>query len=451
MVKIKVISPVFSQVIEGREIVTKLLSYQYEYWVQGRFKRERKIKIASFVKNKIFFTGFIYRISDYCKKVNIPLVIESKIRKIEPTELIPKVNKIEFRPEQLKLIKSALEYERGIIKAPTGIGKTVLAMGIMSCFKNSNILFLCDEKTLLRQTVEELRDKGFNDVSIYGDSIKEPFKRIVVSLSQSLVKLDLEKYRNYFDIIIVDECDKGMKIGGRYYNILKNLSAPIRYGLSATFPTQEISKLVLEGLIGPVIGEMKINEGIEVGLLAKPKLKFIKVPFDSKIRELRSYKEVYQKGIIENRSRNRLILKEIKLHLKEKKSVLVLTSSQVSHGQNILNLAKSIYNMDIPFMCGDVKSDERVLTKNLLQDKEIKCVIANVVWMRGINIPSLDVIIIASGDKSDSVVLQKIGRGMRTTNEKKDFLIVDFLDLSHPYLVSHVAERLSLYSELNWL
>jgi superfamily II DNA or RNA helicase len=67
-----------------------------------------------------------------------------------------------------------------------------------------------------------------------------------------------------------------------------------------------------------------------------------------------------------------------------------------------------------------------------------------------VNIPSLDCVIFASGGKSDIATLQGIGRGLRTTDEKKTFVIVDFLD-PYRFLAQHTIQRLRIYVENNCL
>jgi superfamily II DNA or RNA helicase len=58
----------------------------------------------------------------------------------------------------------------------------------------------------------------------------------------------------------------------------------------------------------------------------------------------------------------------------------------------------------------------RVIIKNKLINKEVRCVIATTVWREGIDIPSLDCVINAAGGKSEIMTLQGVGRGLRKTD-----------------------------------
>ncbi len=330
---------------------------------------------------------------------------------------------------------------------------TILALGIISCFEESNILFLCHEKTLMNQTYDEMIDKGFNRKEINkisGDSPDKSFNRITIAMMQTFGKLLGSQYTTeYFDVVFVDETDVAMSLDSTYYKILTNLIAPVRYGLTATLPNEQSHRLVLEGLVGPVIGHISIKNGVDLGLLAKPIIKIKKIPYSYAIRELRAYKDVYTKGIVENKIRNNIVVDETIKLMQEGKTVLVLVV-QTEHGQNLANLFKE-KGHNVPFVWGATEVDERTAMKNALQRKDLKCLIASIVFRRGINIPSLGAVVNASGGKSETVVLQGIGRGLRKTDDKNSVTILDFLDLSHPFLVSHVAQRLELYSDEGWL
>ena len=453
IMKITIHDPIYSQIEKsGIPLFRPLLSYISEYWKQGPYRRERKTYEKSFMgKDGVFLTGFIPKIMGETEKHKIPLEWKGAIEYIEPTRETPRLKGVTFRPDQLSLISTALDKQRGVLQAPPGIGKTILALGIMSCFEESDILFLCHEKTLINQTYDEMVAKGFDrkEISIIGGGSSEKnFNRITIAMMQTFKKY-AEKTSNFFDIVFVDECHRAMAPDSTYYKILTSLCAPVRFGLTATLPNEQSHRLALEGLIGPVIDQLSIHEGVDLGLLAKPKIKIIKVPYSHAIRELRRYPDVYTAGVVNNKARNSLLVVETLKLIQDGKTALILVT-KIEHGQNL----KNIFNdrgHDIPFIWGQTEGDERNQMKNALQRKNLKCIIASTVFSHGINIPSLGAVINAAGEKSEVATLQRIGRGLRKTDEKDEVIIVDFLDLSHPYLVSHVAHRLELYSNEGWL
>ncbi len=451
--KITIHDAVYSQIEKaGIPIFSPLLSYVAEFWRQGPYRKERKEYQKSLMgKDGIFLTGFIPKIINEAKKKNISIEWEGSMDYIEPTSNEPKLKGITFRPEdQLPLIRTALVEQRGVLQAPTGLGKTILSLGIMSCFEESNILFLCHEKTLMNQTYEEMIEKGFNkkEISRIGGGFHDNPKRFTIAMMQTFKKYAAES-AEFFDIVFVDETDVAIGPDGTYYKILTNLLAPVRFGLTATLPSEQSHRLVLEGLIGPVIGQLSIKTGVELGLLAKPIIKIKKIPYSHAIRELRTYKDVYTKGIVENKVRNNIIIEETIKLMQEGKTVLVLIKI-IEHGHTLSEIFKE-KGYDVPFIWGNTEGEERNAMKNALQRKDLKCLIASAVYTRGINIPSLGAVVVAALEKSDVQTIQKIGRGLRKTDDKDSVIILDFFDPSHNFLIAHFGHRISLYTEEGWL
>jgi len=250
--------------------------------------------------------------------------------------------------------------------------------------------------------------------------------------------------------VIVDELHHLSAMDGTYAKILSHVTAPVRLGFTATLPVKPEAKLAVEGFIGGVIGELSINEAADLDILARPKLRIVKLAESYSISEKRTYQDVYQYGIVMNEARNNLIIKIAKEYIEQYKSVLIMVN-QLSHGEWLSHVANQSFDLDIPFVRGSTESFIREEIKRDLQNKRTLSAICSSVWKEGINIPSLDVVINAGGGKSEIAVLQAIGRGLRKTSDKKEVIIVDFFDPSHHYLISHFGHRLCLYCDNGWI
>jgi superfamily II DNA or RNA helicase len=73
-------------------------------------------------------------------------------------------------------------------------------------------------------------------------------------------------------------------------------------------------------------------------------------------------------------------------------------------------------------------------------------VLTSTLLSEGSDIPTLGAIIIASGGKSQAAQLQKVGRALRTTDDKKTAIIVDIVD-NVKWLRDHSQGRIMLYEE----
>jgi len=454
MIKIIIHSPIHSQILEGKEVLKDFLSYKTVFFTQGKYgKKRREGRKLLFNRQGVFYTGLLNRIIEYCNAKKIKLEItESKehkeIEKSVKVNMNAKLSGVTLRPDQKRLVKSALEKKRGVIVSPTGAGKTLIALAIMKKFEGQNMLFLCPNLTILRQTISELKKFKFKEVCVLSGSEKILNGKIVVSNIQTFSRLNLDYLMDKFSIVVSDECHLAYGQHGTYEKILSKLIAPIRFGFTATLPVDQDKLLTLEGLIGEVIDTVTFDEGQEMKFLAKPKLKLLPVPFNKNLIGLTKYVDIYQQGIANYRTRNKIIISEADDLISEGNTVMIFIT-KIEHGEELYALAQD-FELNAKFVRGEVESSERELIRHQLQNKEIDLVISTVVFTTGVNIPSLNAIILAGGGKSDIAVIQSIGRVLRKCEGKDYGLIIDLLDQGR-YLSEHCVSRLSLYAKMGWL
>jgi superfamily II DNA or RNA helicase len=297
----------------------------------------------------------------------------------------------------------------------------------------------------MTQAKEEFEKFSLGPISLK----KDLSGKIATSTIQSFSKIPFEEYCDKFDIVIIDEAHHCSKEESQYHKVLTHLLSPIRIGLTATPKTDEKKEeLVSEGLLGPIIGQFTLDEAEKAGILAKVKLKLIAIPELAELKDLRSYHEIYDEGICNYRTRNRIIIEEIKKLNKEGLSTLTYVT-KIEHGERLLTMAENL-GVETIFVEGATEGDKRSELKKSLQEKRILNVIATVVWKEGINVPSLNTIIVAGGGLKERVLLQTIGRGLRKDGGKDSVLIIDFIDCGK-YLSIHCCKRLAVYIENGWL
>ena len=445
---IKIIDPVES-VVSARDagIIRPILSFPAVFYRDGLYKKERvEYQKSTMTKSKdgsiyYFYTGFLDRIKSVLASRGIPCFIEGTIPKL-PVYPQP----ITLRGDQVRLVQSILDGQRGTIQAATGTGKTVLAASIIHSFRKPTI-FIVHTLTLVRQTAEEFKRFGLKNITSYTGEEKDLSGDIVVGTIQSFHKVP--HLLSKFDVAVVDECHHISTFTGTYARVLRRLPCTVRIGLTATLPTTEEAKMTIEGLLGPNLDTFTLEEGISQGVLAKPIIKLIKIPINYRVKELTRYQDVYDAGVVNNRLRNETVINTVKPYIDEGKTVLILLT-RIEHGENLKRIAQE-KGLQPYFVQGSTESEQREDIKSAFKNKDIKLVIATVVFKEGVNIPSLNVICNAAGGKSEIATLQSIGRGLRTTQDKKEVILIDFFDPSHYYLVDHFGTRLCLYFEEGWL
>jgi superfamily II DNA or RNA helicase len=224
--------------------------------------------------------------------------------------------------------------------------------------------------------------------------------------------------------------------------------APVRLGFTATVPKEGTEEaMALEGLIGPVIGEFDMEEAMEKEILAVPKVKLIAVPKNTNLQDLKTYKDIYRVGIVNNRMRNKAIARLL-LSLKQEGKTTLVYINHLEHIQRVVD--ELDHSVQCEIVEGNVSIREREKIKASLLAKKIDVVIASTAWKEGINIPTVDYIVNAGGGKAEIAVLQIPGRGLRRAPGKEEAFIVDFLDQGR-YLSEHMSERLNIYANKGWL
>lgn len=461
MIELKILDPVHVETNkEGKINLNKCLSYENFTWTRPKKKKKKKRRInyrtymiqPSLGHEWIFPAGLLPRALEFLDEHKLPYRVIGSLGAVEYDK--PGIKGVTFRPDQKRLIKAALIKGRGVLQAPCGSGKSMCLLGIISAFKQEQILFLCHTLPLISQFKDELVKWGFTDIGVISGEEKS-FGRIQLATIQSFSNLDPRTYVDKYDVILIDESHHLSSYSGQYAKVLQRSLAPVRIGVTATMPYKEGAKFALEGLLGPKLAELTIKEGGEIGIIAKPIIKILEAPYiegleyveDSK--DNLKYPEVYHLGIVDNLARNMIVVMTAKNLVAQNKSVLI-NVTRIEHGKRLEAMGQE-YGLKCKFIHGEDSNFVRTVIKKALESKSIKCVIASSIFKEGVNIPSLNACINAAGGLSEIATLQALGRGLRTTKTKKEVLIIDFQDTCNKYLRKHFRARYKIYQENGWL
>ncbi|MFA7287453.1 MAG: DEAD/DEAH box helicase family protein [Melioribacteraceae bacterium] len=451
-VRLEIVDSTCVNINSGHEIVKECLSYPCEFWRSGPRGKTKQTYNKSFVfgdKKTGFwcYAGFVDKIKIFCEKRSISF---SLIGEMERLVIIrePVLIGIEIRDYQLDAIKSIVEKQRGIIHAATRSGKSIIAIGAASCFENPSILYLAPSIDIVNEIHAKFVECGFKACKL-GDGNKKITEKIVISTVQTYSKLNLIDLAWNYNVLFADEIHLMSAEGGSLEKILSTCMANVRIGFSATLPKKIDKQLMLQGLLGDTIMELSVKDGIEKhGVLSKPKVDLLVVPISKVIADLKTYREIYEAGIIKNTVRNNIIAKYTKSIVDLNQTVLIFCNNleHISLISQCLNKIGVIHET----VEGKVSGEDRQDTKEKLKSGEIKCVISSTVWTEGVTLPDLACVINSSGQKSEERLLQKMGRGLGKTEEKSEVIFVDFLD-PYKHLSAHAISRISIYKNMGWL
>jgi len=423
------LNPVWSRIMPNSKFFKTLreeLSYTKVIWSN----KKKEFKKFSCVSPYGFFgSGFLEVIEEKWPEIRIkknPITFKFKAASIAYS----------LRDYQINAVFTSLGKRRGIIYAPTGSGKTVIAAALISAI--GNCIFIVHTKALLDQQRKDLKKLLMEEIGILGSGERE-ISKIMVCTIQSLSNLEkneLKKFEHY-QLLLIDEAHHAHS--DSYQKILKSIKAPFRFGLTAT-PHQLWTKeeyMKTTAFIGPIIYKVKYQELEKKGFLACP----IVYMFTINHFKLNSnWSEIYKRSIVENEKRNKLIAQLAK-RISIRRSVLIQVAL-IEHGENIVKFLPDAF-----LVKGETPKEVQNQIKEALKRRDIKIVISTTVWKEGVDIPSLDCVINAVGKKSRISTIQSVGRALRP---KEKAYIIDFLDLNQKYLEDHSKERLKIYKSLGW-
>ena len=97
------------------------------------------------------------------------------------------------------------------------------------------------------------------------------------------------------------------------------------------------------------------------------------------------------------------------------------------------------------FICGEESTEVREKALVDFREGKIKVLIATSILDEGVDIPNIDVLVLAGGGKSSIATLQRVGRGLRKGGTVDRLYIVDTIDFQQHHLLKHSMQRLEDY------
>ena len=370
-----------------------------------------------------------------------------------------------LRDYQEEAVNNALKKQRGIIKAATGAGKTVIAGSIIAKAGAFPACFFVTTKDLLHQAKEELEKLIFKDGkpvkigTIGGGKCDIQDINIVTvqtairSLGMKFDKFDEEDENDDSDEIIGDEskksniknliinskmiiCDEVQHWAASTCQVVSDYcsSARYRFGISATPWRDMDDDLLIDACFGKLISDISASTLIEKKVLVPPKIYFV----HTKTKLGGTFADVYRKGIVENTCRNTIIKNLAEQMVEDGRQTLILVR-HIAHGEILQDMIPGSV-----FIHGSIASKSRQNTINRMKEGKHRCVIASSIFDEGVDIRPLSALILAGSGKSQTRALQRIGRVIRAYEGKTDAIIVDFFD-DMKYMRKHSQARRRMY------
>jgi superfamily II DNA or RNA helicase len=367
------------------------------------------------------------------------------------------------RDHQTKILAVMEKFEKGIVRACTGSGKTLCAALATAKFNKPTIIYVIG-LDLLKQfhdLFSSLFDEpiGFigdgvcqieriNIASIWtiGSALKLNSKEILVESEdeneRELNPKDHEKIVNMLwqsKIHIFDESH--VVTTSTISQIYKHIEPERIYGFSGTPFRDDNTDLLINGILGEQIINVSASELIERGLLAQPIIKFVNVPSLASVGS--TYPAVYEAYITNNEIRNQIIVLQV-LELLQKGYTPLILFRYINHGNKLHEMMLES-GIKCELLNGNDSLERRTQVKEMLSSRKIQAVLASTIFDLGIDLPILSALVLCGSGKSSIRTLQRIGRVIRAFPGKKFAAVVDFYDQAK-FLKKHSNLRYRIYS-----
>jgi len=431
--------------------------------------------------------GLVQKLQSVCGKYNMSLEIQDTDRMYWDfdeedfdswsTEFCTKMKK-QPRDYQIDAAKRIIKHQRSISEIATSAGKTMIIFLVFSYLKTrgmvDRMLVVVPNTNLIVQTVEDFEEYSndrtlikFKTQMVSGESKEKGQQNadLIIGTFQSLVKLE-EPWFDGIKGICIDEAHHTNANSVKKV-ISKCKNAAFKFGLSGTLMQDDTADaLTIQAFIGPLINtispqdlfDKKVATPVNIKIIRlkhgndeiKQKLHFLR----QRKREVEGSKQLSLERDLVIKSKERFKFVCEMLSKTTKNSLVLFQNIKDNYGKRIYDqLRETCDDKDVYYVDGSTASSLRDEYKKSMEEGNNKILIASFgTFSTGISINNLHNIFFVESYKSEKIIKQSIGRGMRLHSQKEKVMIIDVVDdLSWKgdknYLLKHGDSRLEIYEQ----
>lgn len=379
--------------------------------------------------------GMHTRLLGFLDKLKLQYEIQTNFVSI-PLQFQPTFNGT-LRPHQLKALSQIHQTraQEGVIVLGTGSGKSILGLEIISHY-NCTATILVPNTALLDQWKGELaKYYGMEAGTIYAKN--KEIKDITIATFQSLYEYtDLtKKLIDNTSLLFVDECHGAVSTEKR--KVVSRFRPTYIFGTTATTNREDKQSEAINFYFGETIFEHHETE-------ASPTIEYIRTGANIPVDE---YPRMID-AMVEHEGRNTLIKGLTTGEVFSGRKVLVLTK-RIAHAASLYS---HFSDMESAYLIDSSDKNRNALLAEFKQNKRPFNVIFGTTALLsvGVDIPSLDTLILGCDIKAETLLVQSSGRILRLFAGKPDPKIIDLCDDKNPILLRQFYARKKVYEMKGW-
>jgi superfamily II DNA or RNA helicase len=387
--------------------------------------------------------GYLRQLILACRRMGIEHRIEDHRRRLEPVAF-------DFhgalRDFQETAVEAMLARDFGTLNAPTGAGKTVMALAMIAHRRQPTVVIV-HTKELAAQWVERI--ETFLGISpadcgmIAGGRVRVGGK-ITVALVQSLYKCAAE-VSAHTGFVVVDECHRCPS--RTFTEAVTGFDGAFMLGLSATpFRRDNLSRLIFWHL-GDVHHEVDKAGLIASGAVLPAEVLLRETEFRSFHDPVTEYSQMLSE-LTGDTERNLLIAGDIAREAGESPGILLVLSDRRAHCENLQTLLRLRFKLEAELLTGEVPVERRREIVERVNARQVRVVIATGQLIgEGFDCPHLSTLFFATPVRFSGRVLQYLGRVLRPAPGKDKARVFDYIDVHVEILAKSARARQRLYGE----
>lgn len=369
---------------------------------------------------------------------------------------IPAPREFRFRgtlsPIQRKVVHEVASHEQGILVAPPGIGKTIMACCIIAK-RNVPTLVLVHRQPLLNQWRSHLQEwlgLAPSEIGEIRGGICRAGQAVDLAMIQSLQRHeDLPGFFSQYGLLIVDECHHVPAFS--FESCLKQ--APVRYvlGLTATPYRRDGLQELITMQCGPIRCTVSPQEGSESQDLVR-ELLVRETPFEMPATGEASIQEIFS-ALVGDTDRTALIVADMLAAVRDGRRCLVL-SERRAHCQALTErligtgVQPVVLNGSVP---AKVRATMTEAVRATPPDQPFLLIATGQYLGEGFDCPQIDTLFLTFPISFKGKLVQYIGRLLRPHPGKTTVQLYDYADVHSPVLKHMHTKRMKTYERLGFV
>ncbi len=353
---------------------------------------------------------------------------------------------IELRPEpfqarmleQLALARREGRH-RNLLVAATGTGKTVMAVldyaRLAASLPRARLLFVAHREEILTQSMRlfrhGLRNGAFGEKWVGGhrpDRFEHVFASIQSLDAAGTASLDPA----HFDVVIIDEFHHS---AAKSYRALLDHLRPVELlGLTAT-PERSDGQSVLDFFEGRIAAELRVWDAIDRHFLSPFTYYGIHDETDLTAVPWRRGRGYDVEGLTNLLTADdvwaRRVLAELARRVDDPRAMRALGFCvSVDHARFMARVFRA-HGVPAVAVWADTPDEERRAALRDLADRKVNIVFSVDLFNEGVDVPSVDTLLMLRPTDSPTLFLQQLGRGLRKASGKTTCTVLDFVGRHH--------------------